>query len=89
MFTKRRSEIQIIAEILDLSQEGAKKTELLYKNNMNFTQLQNYLTFLIKNDIMKEEVIPNTNGGASKLYTTTEKGDNLLEDINKILTYFK
>ena len=29
-FNKRRSEIQIISDILYLSQDGAKKTEILY-----------------------------------------------------------
>lgn len=37
MANKRRSEIQIIGEILDLSKNGAKKTEILYQNNMSFS----------------------------------------------------
>ena len=51
MFNKRRSEIQIIGEILELSRYGAKKTEILYQSNMSFTQLQNYLSFLLEKNI--------------------------------------
>ena len=34
---KRRSEIEIIGEILQLTKDGAKKTEILYKSNMSFS----------------------------------------------------
>ena len=89
MFNKRRSELQIIGEILHLSQNGAKKTEILYRNNMSFTQLQNYLSFLLEKNILQEHLIPSKNGIQNKLYTTTELGNNLLKDINKIKLYFE
>jgi len=89
MFNKRRSELQIIEDILNLSRNGAKKTEILYQSNMNFSQLKNYLSVLLKNDILKENIITNNNGKFNKIYTTTKKGNNLLEDINKINLYFE
>ena len=89
MFNKRRSEIQIIEEILDISKKGARKTELLYKGNMSFLQLNNYLSYLIEKDIISEDIVSISNGYKSKMYTTTEKGKDLLEDITKVLTYLR
>jgi len=48
MVNNRRSEIDIIGEILNLSRDGAKKTEILYQGNLSYTQLQKYLPFLLK-----------------------------------------
>ena len=87
MFNKRRSEIQIIEEILDMSQKGARKTEILYKGNMSFLQLNNYLSNLIEKEIISEDIGSIGNGSTSKMYTTTKKGKDLLEDITKVLTY--
>lgn len=89
MFNKRRSEIQIIKEILDLSKEGAKKTEILYQGNMSFSQLQNYLNYLIEIKVIKENIYWNDDGSSSKLYVTTKKGNSLLDDINNLYTYFE
>lgn len=90
MFNKRRGEIEIIGEILDLSQKGAKKTEILYKNNMSFIQLNNYLSLLKKKEIIREDLVPNDDGQTlNSVYVTTEKGNHLLNDINKILSYFE
>ena len=89
MFNKRRSEIQIIGKILDVSKNGAKKTEILYQNNMSFSQLQNYLSFLIEKNVIEENIVSNCKGVSSKMYITTTKGCNLLEDINRLYKYFK
>ncbi|MHA1194137.1 MAG: winged helix-turn-helix domain-containing protein [Promethearchaeota archaeon] len=89
MFNKRRSEIQIIGKILDISKNGAKKTEILYQNNMSFAQLQNYLSFLLDKSIIEENTVSNDNGSSNEIYVNTEKGNNLLEDINKLYKYFK
>jgi predicted transcriptional regulator len=86
---KRRSEIEIIGEILGLSRDGAKKTEILYQSNTSFSQLQHYLTFLLDKNIIKENIVVSGNGKSNKVYVTTEKGINLLEKINNLYTYFK
>jgi predicted transcriptional regulator len=89
MFNKRRSEIQIIGEILNISQTGARKTEILYKSNMSFTQLNSYLNFLINKNVLKEDMVPDENGSSIKIYKNTDRGNQLLGDINKILNYFE
>ncbi|HEC81433.1 MAG TPA: DUF4364 domain-containing protein, partial [Thermoplasmatales archaeon] len=35
----RRCEIEIIRDILSLATKGAKKTQILYKTNLSYTQL--------------------------------------------------
>jgi predicted transcriptional regulator len=83
----RRSEFEIIGKILDLSKNGAKKTEILYKGNFSYTQLTRYLTFLIKKDILVVKITKD-DGYNSKSYKITKKGQDLLENINKTLSYF-
>ena len=87
VFNNRRSEIEIIGEILTLSRDGARKTEILYQGNLSYTQLQGYLPFLLKKNILEENIVEN-NGNSYKLYKVTEKGLVVLEDIKRVLAYF-
>ena len=89
MVNSRRSEFDIISEILKLSNDGARKTEILYQGNLSYTQLQNYLYFLIDKGIIEEKIVSNGNGGMTKIYKSTEKGLNLLSDINKTMSYLR
>ena len=82
----RRSELEIISKILDLSKEGAKKTEILYYGNLSYMQLKSYLTFLIKNGILEEKEVKD-NGNTHKLYKPTEKGLVFYNDIKKVLSH--
>ena len=87
MVNSRRSELDLIGEILVLSKEGAKKTELLYQANLSYMQLQKYLPFLVEKNILEEHVVKN-NGYLHRLYKTTEKGLDLLNDINQVYARF-
>jgi predicted transcriptional regulator len=87
MFNNRRSEIEIVGEILKISQKGARKTEILYQGNLSYTQVQSYLPFLVKKNILEENLVKD-NGNSYKEYKVTKKGLNLLEDINRILSHF-
>ena len=66
MVNNRRSEMEIIRQILNLSRDGARTTELLYQCNMSYTQLKSYIPFLIEKNILKEDSVKN-NGNMSKL----------------------
>jgi predicted transcriptional regulator len=84
----RRSEFEIIGRILDISKNGAKKTEILYKGNFSYSQLTGYLTFLLNRKILEEKTTKNnTNNG--KYYIITQKGKDLLGNINKTLSFLK
>jgi predicted transcriptional regulator len=71
-----RGNLDIIADILDASHAGAKKTFLMYRCNLSFKQLKSYSHFLLSNGLlhmsrMQEEA----NGG---LFEVTPKGKEFL-----------
>jgi len=80
VINSRRSEFEIISEILTLAKSGTKKTRILYQTNLSYTQLQSYLKHLLKSDMLKIE-----NSSSTKTYLTTEKGKEVVENINKAL----
>jgi predicted transcriptional regulator len=71
---KRRNRLYIIAEILNIAKEGSLKTQIMYKANLSFAQLNEYLSFLIKMDLLKVK-----NENRKKIYRITFKGENYLK----------
>lgn len=74
----RRSNIEIIGEILSLKRAG--KTKIMYRVNMSSEQTATYLTFLENNGLIEKY---ESNGRLT--YETTERGMNLLERIEGLL----
>ena len=56
---------------------------------MSFLQLKNYLSCLLEKNLIEESMVLNGNGIPARIYVNTEKGNDLLGDINKIMTYFE
>jgi predicted transcriptional regulator len=71
---KRRDKLIIMAEIIDIAKTGALKTQIMYKANLSFAQLTEYLQFLTKNNLLEKFV---HNG--KEIYEATEKGVNFSE----------
>lgn len=88
IYNYRRCKIEILGELLDLSKEAVNKTKILYNCNLSHSQLNRYLSDLLDNDFLEEMYIDD-NGTSYKLYKSTDKGLMLLDDINKVLSYFK
>jgi len=88
MVNVRRSELDIITEILKLSRNGTKKTNILYKGNLSYTQIQNYLPFLIKKQILEECLVEEKDKNYI-CYKITPKGLDLLQSARKTLTLLK
>jgi len=61
----RRSEMEIIATILDIARQGVKKTNILYKANLSYVQLKNYVGFLLEKGLLEN---------IGNMYSTTKKG---------------
>lgn len=78
---QRRSNIEIIADILKIGENGAGKTEIMYSANMNYHQLQKYLNFLLTHGFIDKLTMENSHFN----YQTTEKGSKLLESIDNVL----
>ena len=78
---RRRSNIEIIADMLRVGENGAGKTELMYSANMSYTQIQKYLGFLLNHGLINKVEV----GNPVVTYQVTEKGGELLRNINTIV----
>jgi predicted transcriptional regulator len=76
---RRRSSIEIIADMLRLGEAG--KTEIMYSVNMSYFQLQKYLGFLLERKLIDKVTL----GNPSVTYRVTKKGLRLLRTIDAIL----
>ena len=76
----RRSNIEIIADMLRTGENGAGKTEIMYSANMSYSQIQKYLGFLMAQGfITKVEV-----GNPVVTYQVTDTGLKLLKSIESV-----
>jgi predicted transcriptional regulator len=66
---KRRDQLSIIANILENSREGARKTKIMHSVNLSFVQLNDYLTFLLDNGLIRLSSV-----GKKEVYIATIKG---------------
>ena len=81
----RRSRAQVIGEILSEASEGANKTRLMYRCNLNLARFNCYLRELLDAGVIGR-VTPNPKGVT--LYKTTDKGRELfmvLRQANKFM----
>jgi predicted transcriptional regulator len=76
--TKRRSRLDIIAKILETATDGAFKTKIMYKANLNFDQINEYAKCLLE-----AQLIRIIRSGGKTMYVTTDKGKLLLRRFNE------
>jgi len=81
---KRRDRLYIIAEILEVAGDGTLKTQIMYKANLSFAQLNEYLSFLLETDLLK--VFSNEE---KTIYKTTRKGIRFLQNYRQIRDLLK
>ena len=77
---RRRSSIEIIADMLRVGENGAGKTEIMYSANMSYTQIQKYLGFLLSNGFINKVEV----GNPIVTYHVTDKGQGVLRNIDSI-----
>ncbi len=80
---KRRDQVSIIASILAISKEGALKTNIMYRANLSFSQLNDYLPFLQDNGLIAPSTVEKKEG-----YVITKKGLDFLKkhrELTKLL----
>jgi predicted transcriptional regulator len=78
--SRRRSDIEIIADMLRVGENGAGKTEIMYSANMSYSQIQKYLGYLVSEGFIDKMKI----GNPCVTYQITEKGLKLLQLISSI-----
>jgi predicted transcriptional regulator len=82
--SKRRDKLYIVAEILEIAKEGTLKTQIMYKANLSFTQLNDYLKFMLKIGLL-DKVHEND----KERYETTAKGMDFLQRYREITELLK
>ena len=76
---KRRDRLRIIAEMLVIARSRSLKTQIMYRVNLSFSQLNEYLNFLIRRELLGRNM---ENG--KTFYKTTAKGVKYLENYEEI-----
>jgi len=78
---QRRSNIEIIGDMLRVGENGAGKTEIMYSANMSYAQIQKYLGFLLSHGFINKVKV----GNPVVTYQVTNKGRELLKNIDSIV----
>ena len=82
---RRRSDIEIIADMLKVGENGAGKTEIMYSANMSYRQIQKYLGYLVSQGFIDKIKM----GNPSVTYQVTDSGLKLLQLIDNIKEMLK
>jgi len=82
--SKRRDRLYIIAEILELAKDSVLKTQIMYRANLSFTQLNDYIRFMLKIELLEKVVLND-----KEVYKATEKGLNFLQRYREITELLK
>lgn len=77
---RRRSDIEIIADMLEVGENGAGKTEIMYSANMSYSQIQKYLGYLMGHGFIDKMKM----GNPAVTYQVTDSGLRLLQLINNL-----
>ena len=81
---KRRDKLYIIAEILDIAKDGSLKTQIMYRANLSFTQLNDYLNFMLRISLL-EKILENDR----ETYRATDKGVDFMQRYREITELLK
>ena len=68
----KRDKFEIARNILLICKDGAKKTEIVYKANLNFKNAEGYLKWLIDREMILKE---------GKFFKITSRGSELLSNL--------
>ena len=75
---KRRGRTDIISDILSAALGGIRKTQLIYRTNINFKRREKYIEDLVGFGLME------VRSHSPMTYTTTERGREWLKSYEKI-----
>ncbi len=81
---RRRDQLCIIADILDITKRATLKTQIMYKANLSYTQLNEYLKFLLTTDLIAQTVVE-----GKEVYKITPQGINFLHKHNELIRLLK
>jgi len=81
---KRRDRLHIIAEILEIAKDGSLKTQIMYRANLSFAQLNEYLGLLLELELLQQN-----SENEKTLFKVTEKGIEYMQNYYKIKELLK
>lgn len=73
-----------MAQILEITKEGTLKTQIMYKANLSFTQLNEYLQFMLINNLITRKTLEGRD-----VYVITLKGSNFLQMYSELIQLLK
>jgi predicted transcriptional regulator len=76
----KRGRLEIIGSILLICKNGAKKTEIVYKANLNFKNAEAYLKWLNDQKMILKE---------GRFFNTTSRGDELLSNLQSASAFME
>jgi predicted transcriptional regulator len=74
----KRDKLEIIRSILLICKNGAKKTEIVYKANLNFKNADVYLKWLIDREMIMKD---------GKIFKITSNGSVLLSNLQSASSF--
>ena len=80
--TKKRNRLEIVKDILEVIKNKSgkiKPTHILYKSNLSYSMMDDYLFELISKNFIEEKI-----SGKNKTYIIKEKGLEFLEKYSMI-----
>ncbi|RJQ15643.1 DUF4364 family protein [Candidatus Woesearchaeota archaeon] len=83
--TEKRNKIKIIHDILKSMQDKGgkiKPTHLLYKSNLSYQRMNEYLK-----DLMEKEFVMEKEEKGKKFYFLTDKGSMFLQEYNRLVEF--
>jgi len=80
LLSERRSTVKLMVDILRIALNGAGKTEIVYKANLNFKQAQRFLSFLLDKGLL---TVVSLHG--KRKYRTTQKGRTFIKRYKETL----
>jgi len=82
--SRRRDRLGIIAEILEIAKGGTLKTQIMYRANLSFAQLNDYLKFMLKIGLINK-----FRASGKGVYSATEKGVDFLNRHSELTELLK
>ena len=77
---KRRDKIIIMAEIISLAKKGISKTHIMFKANLSFSQLNQYIEFLSNANLLEK-----TTMNGKTVYRATPKGLDFYQSEQQVI----
>jgi predicted transcriptional regulator len=77
----RRDKFDIIARVIEICIDGARKTKVMHKSNLSFAQLNHYLRVTLEYDLLAKQI----NDKGKAILVATPKGLDFLQKYDEML----